>query len=82
MNFLNADKAGILVSTKPGQENLKEAIEFKKKTKKKTYIFICNNINTSEFENFGLKAWVNTACPRLDMNDYRIVNLSQLNVRD
>ena len=33
LNFLNEDKIGILVSTKPGQQNLKKAIEFKKKTK-------------------------------------------------
>ncbi|MCK4553158.1 diphthamide synthesis protein [Candidatus Pacearchaeota archaeon] len=45
---------------------------------KKSYLFISNNINTSEFENFGLDSWVNTACPRLDMEDNRIVNISKL----
>ncbi|MFH1585564.1 MAG: diphthamide synthesis protein [archaeon] len=79
MKFLNSNKIGILVSTKPGQQNLKKALAFKNKLKKKSYLFISNNIDTSEFENFGLNSWVNTACPRLDMNDNKIVNLKELN---
>jgi len=79
LNFLNEDKIGILVSTKPGQQNLKKAIEFKKKTKnKKLYLFLANNVNPDEFQNFGLKIWVNTACPRLDMEGLNIVNISRL----
>ncbi len=78
LKFLNADKVGILVSTKPGQENLKKALELNKKLKdKKSYLFISNNINTSEFENFGLESWVNTACPRLDM-DFPIINIDKI----
>ena len=80
LKFLNANKVGILVSTKPGQENLKKAIDLRKKIKdKKSYLFISNNINTSEFENFGLESWINTACPRLDMEDSRIINIDGLN---
>lgn len=79
LNFLHADKVGILVSTKPGQENLQKAISFSKKLKdKKSYLFISNNTDVSEFENFGLQSWVNTACPRLDMNSPRIINLGDL----
>jgi len=78
VKFLNSDKVGILISTKPGQENLRKALEFRKKLKKPSYLFICNNINTDEFENFGLSSWVNTACPRMDMNTDSIINLSKL----
>lgn len=79
VKFLNADQVGILISTKPGQQNLKKASDFKKKLKnKKSYLFLSNNINTNEFENFGLKSWVNTACPRLDMSDTSIINISRL----
>jgi 2-(3-amino-3-carboxypropyl)histidine synthase len=78
VKFLNADKIGILVSTKPGQQNLKRALDFRKKLKnKKSYLFLGNNINVNEFENFGLDSWVNTECPRLDMNDNRIINLNK-----
>ncbi len=83
LKFLNADEVGILVSTKPGQQNLKKAIEFKKNLKnKKSYLFVANNINASEFENFGLKSWINTSCRRMDMNDSSIINLENLNIRD
>ncbi len=79
LKFLNADKIGILVSTKPGQQNLKKALELKKKIKnKKSYLFISNNIDINEFENFGLSSWVNTACPRLDMNHSSIINMDKI----
>ena len=78
MKYLNADKVGILISTKPGQQNLKKAIEFKKHLKNKTsYLFIANNINPNEFENFGILSWVNTACPKLDF-DLPIINIRDL----
>jgi len=78
--FLSADKIGILISTKPGQQNLKKALEIKNKIKnKETYLFISNNINPLEFENFPeIESWVNTACPRLDMEDGRIVNVNRI----
>ena len=81
VKFLNEDKIGILVSTKPGQQNLKKALDFKKKLKnKKSYLFIGNDLDVNEFENFGLNSWVNTACPRLDMNNSSVINLNKLNL--
>jgi len=81
LKFLHADKIGVLISIKPGQQNLKKALEFTKKIKnKKSYLFIGNDINTNEFENFGLKSWVNTACPRLDMDNNSIINIEKLNL--
>lgn len=75
IKFLNADKIGILISTKPGQQNLKKALSLKLKNKK-SYFFISNQINTKEFENFpDIQSWINTACPRLDF-DSRVVNLN------
>jgi len=79
LKFLNANKVGILISTKLGQQNLKQAINIKKKLKeKKSYLFITNNINTSEFENFEIDSWINTACLRMDMNDSRIINADRI----
>jgi 2-(3-amino-3-carboxypropyl)histidine synthase len=78
LKFLNADRVGILVSTKPGQENLQRAIDFKKSVKeKKLYLFLSNELNKSEFENFPINSWVNTACPRLDM-DSSIINIGRI----
>jgi diphthamide biosynthesis enzyme Dph1/Dph2-like protein len=80
VNFLNSDKIGILISTKPGQQNLKKSVEIKNKLKgKKSYLFIANNINTSEFENFhDIQSWLNTACPRLDLESNKIVNMDKI----
>ena len=78
LKFLNANKVGILISTKPGQENLKKAIDLSRKIKdKKSYLFISKDINTSEFENFGLESWINTACPRLDF-DSSVINMDKI----
>ena len=78
MRFLNSSTIGILISAKPGQQNLKRALNLKLKDKEK-YFFISNEINTNEFENFSeIGSWVNTACPRMDMNDSRIVNVREV----
>ena len=79
-NYLHQDKVGILITNKPGQQKLQKALKLKKRLKKKSYLFLCNNIDPSEFENFGLKSWINTACPRLDLDDYRILNINKLNL--
>lgn len=79
LKFLHAEKVGILISTKPGQENLKKAIDFSKKLKNKiSYLFIGNNIDTNEFENFQIDSWVNTSCPRMDMNQGSIINMGRI----
>lgn len=82
MKFLNADKVGILVSTKPGQNRLKKSLELQNKLKssKKPYVFLSNAININEFENFpDIDSWINTACPRMDM-DSSIININNLNL--
>jgi 2-(3-amino-3-carboxypropyl)histidine synthase len=84
LRFLNSEKIGILVSTKPGQERFNRAIELKKKLekqKKEVFIFITNNISVDEFDNFpDIDIWINTACPRMDMADERnrIINLKDV----
>ena len=84
LKYLHADRIGIIASTKPGQQNLQKAIQFKKLQKKsnqnskKPYLFIASNINQEEFQNFPqIQSWVNTACPRLDMSA-KVINLRDL----
>jgi 2-(3-amino-3-carboxypropyl)histidine synthase len=77
--FFASDKIGIIVSTKPGQEKLKEAIELKKKIskkypEKKVFIFISNSINPNDFQNFDAEIFINTACPGLALDSARILN--------
>lgn len=64
--FLMSKKIGILVSTKPGQYNLKIAQKLSKRYKAK--IFITDEIR--DLENFPeIEFWVNTACPRIQMKN-------------
>ena len=78
--FLASQKIGILVSSKPGQENLETAINLKKKLEKKgkeASIFLADNINSSDLENFNIDSWLNTSCPSLSY-DSRILNQWEL----
>lgn len=77
--YLMSDEIGILITTKPGQMRFKKAMEFYKRLhEKKSYLFIANDINVNEFENFGIKTWVNTACPRMDLDEGFILNLDKI----
>ncbi|MFA5019977.1 MAG: diphthamide synthesis protein [Candidatus Pacearchaeota archaeon] len=84
--FVLADKIGIVVSVKPGQEHLELALKLKEKLekeKKKVFIFITDSLTFNELENFPfIKAWVNSACPRIAIDDIlhtekTIVNIKQ-----
>lgn len=80
MKFYKADVIGIIVSTKPGQYNLKKALELKKsleKNRKKSFIFVCDNIELRERENFRCQAWINTACPSMLMEP-EILNMQDI----
>lgn len=78
--FMFAKEIGILVSTKPGQENLKKAIELKNRLKDKNcYILIADTIDFSQLENFNfIECWVNTACPRIKQDRKDIINLKDV----
>jgi len=81
MKFLKSERVGILVSTKPGQENLSKAEKLKKKLEKQgktVYIFISNSIDITQFENFNIDSWVNTACAGLAMDNPDIINITDL----
>ncbi len=68
---------GILVSTKPGQMNLKAAEEVKKrieKAGKSAYILALDEIKPEKLdyigsESGGIDAFINTACPRVGIED-------------
>lgn len=69
LKFLSSDTFGILVSTKPGQQRLNQAQELKNKLEKqvkKAYIFLFNDLDINQIENFpNIECWINTACPGL-----------------
>lgn len=67
----DAKKFGILVSVKPGQLNLELAKKIKKKLeeKGKAYLLIFNEIKPEKLEGLELDCYINTACPRIAIED-------------
>jgi len=81
LKFLSSKETGIFVSAKKGQENLKLAMKIKKQLEKKgrkAFLFLADNINLQELENFPIDIWINTACPGLSLDSSRIINHNQL----
>ncbi len=70
--FYASDDIGVIVSYKPGQENMKRALALEKDYPDKNFhIFICDTIDFYQLENFPfVQVWVNTACPRITSDDY------------
>jgi 2-(3-amino-3-carboxypropyl)histidine synthase len=85
-SFIIGDNIGILVTTKPGQNNIKKALELKNNPEykeKNFYLFLDDSINFAELENFNfIDCWVNTACPRIAYDDAIKINRPILNVED
>ncbi|MBN2202950.1 MAG: diphthamide biosynthesis enzyme Dph2 [Candidatus Aenigmarchaeota archaeon] len=64
----DAKKFGILVSTKPGQKNIELAKKIKKELEekgKKAYILVFNEIRPEKLLGISLDCYINTACPRV-----------------
>ncbi len=86
--FIMAKKVGILVSIKPGQFHprkyvgLKEKVEMANKIRdkihdKETFIFIGDNFDLNELENFrDIEIWINTACPRIEGKN--LINMDEV----
>jgi 2-(3-amino-3-carboxypropyl)histidine synthase len=71
IKFFSASSYGILVSTKPGQNKLKQALELKEKLEnksKKAYLFMFNDLDLNQLENFPkIGCWINSLCPGLSL---------------
>jgi 2-(3-amino-3-carboxypropyl)histidine synthase len=81
--FLHANTLGIIVSTKPGQENLKKAQLVKERIlskypSKEISIILSEHITLQELENFPFDFYVNTACIGLFYDTNKIVNADDI----
>ncbi|MEM4230259.1 MAG: diphthamide synthesis protein [Candidatus Pacearchaeota archaeon] len=75
--LLYANEIGILISTKPGQYNIQEALKIKNKLtelKKKSYFFFFDTLNYNDLYNFDIKFWLNTSCPGLEYDLKNVMN--------
>ena len=84
IKFLSSKEIGVIVTTKPGQEQLKKAFELKSKFKDKNFYFlIFNTIDFNQLENFPfIECFVNTACPRIALDDSIKLTKSIINLED
>lgn len=77
---------GILVCTKPGQNQPKLAEkvkQFLEKRKKTVYMFLFDNINPDETYNFPqIDVWINTACYRIGLDDVQNYPKPIVNAQD
>lgn len=72
--FITAQTIGIMVTVKPGQQYMDIARKVKahlEEQGKKAYIFVDDTLKIDQMENYPfIDAWVNTACPRIGLDDH------------
>ena len=79
LRFLKAEKVGIIVSSKTGQNGIAAAMRLKKRTEKKYMVFAVDTLNYNELQNFPwIDCWVNTACPRIADEKNNVVNIADV----
>lgn len=75
-------KIGIIVSTKPGQENIELAINLKRKIEEKgkqAYILVADEIKPEKVKYLGIECLINTACPRIAIEERHLFPIPILN---
>lgn len=86
MKLLSATNIGILVSTKPGQQQLKRALRLKEmleKNGKNAFILIDNTFDFNSLQNFPfLEVLINTMCPRVALDDYESIKIPIINIEE
>ena len=77
-----AKNFGVLVGLKPGQKNLEQALQIKKELEengKVAYLFAIEEVTPEALLEFPtIEAYVNTACPRLSLDDAQRFNVPVL----
>lgn len=84
MKFITAKTVGVIVTIKPGQEQLKPAFLLEQKFPgKQYYYFIDNVVSFDQLENFNfIDVWVNTTCPRVGFDDQEKFVKGVINLND
>ncbi len=85
MRAAAAQTFGILVSTKPGQENMALASELREKINangKSAFLLAGNEINPRNLLGFEMDTFVNTACPRIVEDEFEkpVINPDELGI--
>ena len=84
VKFHSSKNIGVIVTIKPGQEQYKCSLVLEEKyPNKKFYYFVDNNISFDQLENFPfVDIWINTACPRIGLDDQEMFRKGVVNLMD
>lgn len=84
LKFMSSKEIGVLISTKPGQQQIKKAYDLEKKyTDKNFYFLLFDTIDFGELENFPfIECFVNTACPRIAYDEAEKIGKAVINIDD
>jgi 2-(3-amino-3-carboxypropyl)histidine synthase len=84
LKFIQAKEIGVIISSKWGQEQYKKAKQLEKRyTNKRFYFFLDDNISFGQLENFPfIEVWVNSACPRIAIDEMEKFNRKVINLND
>ncbi len=89
MKFKTSTNIGVIVTKKPGQNRMNDALKFKTKweihptEKKNIFVFLTDTLDFNELENFPfIECWVNTMCPRIGYDDSIRLSKSIINIDD
>ena len=84
VKFHSSSSIGVIITLKPGQEFYRKSLELEQNyPNKKFYYFIDNNISFNQLENFPfIEVWVNTACPRIGLDDQESFRKGVINLRE
>jgi len=82
--FLMKKNIGVILTTKPGQQQYLYSLKLKERyPEKEFYYFIDNTVSFNQFENFPfIDVWINTACPRIGLDDAMFVEQPLININD
>ena len=82
--FLMAKKVGVLITIKPGQQQLNVSKKLRELFPgKDVYFFAEDTIDYTHLEDFNfIEAWVNSACPRIGFDDAVNLPVGMVNVTD
>lgn len=82
LKFLSSTRVGVLITTKPGQQNLEQALRLKQDYPDKEFFFLLfDTIDFSSLENFPfIECFINTACPRIGYDDQINIGKPILNI--
>lgn len=84
VRFLSSRNVGVVITIKPGQEYLQQSFVLEKQyPEKRFYYFIDDTVSFNQLENFPfINVWVNTACPRIGIDDQKQFRKGVINLSD